>query len=190
MATVLLINVRIHIAMIDLCFWVIFFWHLAGICEQVICFALKAADEGLTDSFKGFHEFNSVKLRRYWLIDQLQAAVLVFFTQSNLGKKRSELKHLIKERAKKLEEIKQSIKVIKVSRWKTSRSHLWVQTVWMCVIRAQATKALKRIQPVWVTMHTVSIWSLIVARNKRTWYLKHMLIAGKASWHASSFYRA
>lgn len=35
--------------------------------------------------------------------------------QTNLGKKRSELKHLIKERAKKLEEIKQSIKVIKVS---------------------------------------------------------------------------
>ncbi|XP_029382780.1 uncharacterized protein LOC115059257 [Echeneis naucrates] len=32
---------------------------------------------------------------------------------SNLGKKRSELKHLIKERTKKLEEIKQSIKVIK-----------------------------------------------------------------------------
>ncbi|KAM4611623.1 uncharacterized protein ACJ7VT_012298 [Polymixia lowei] len=32
---------------------------------------------------------------------------------SNLGKRRSELKHLIKERAKKLEEIKQSIKVIK-----------------------------------------------------------------------------
>ena len=38
------------------------------------------------------------------------------FSQSNLGKKRSELKHLIKERAKKLEEIKQSIKVIKVRR--------------------------------------------------------------------------
>ncbi|KAF1380781.1 hypothetical protein PFLUV_G00167540 [Perca fluviatilis] len=34
---------------------------------------------------------------------------------STLGKKRSELKHLIKERAKKLEEIKQSIKVIKAS---------------------------------------------------------------------------
>ncbi|KAM9717499.1 bloodthirsty-related gene family, member 12 [Menidia menidia] len=34
---------------------------------------------------------------------------------NNLGKKRSELKHLIKERAKKLEEIKQSIKVIKAS---------------------------------------------------------------------------
>ncbi|KAM7377096.1 hypothetical protein PAMA_013735 [Pampus argenteus] len=34
---------------------------------------------------------------------------------SNVGKKRSELKHLIKERAKKLEEIKQSIKVIKTS---------------------------------------------------------------------------
>ncbi|KAK5623358.1 hypothetical protein CRENBAI_015637 [Crenichthys baileyi] len=34
---------------------------------------------------------------------------------SNLGKRRSELKHLIKERAKKLEEIKQSIKVIKAS---------------------------------------------------------------------------
>ncbi|XP_061620702.1 bloodthirsty-related gene family, member 12 [Phyllopteryx taeniolatus] len=34
---------------------------------------------------------------------------------SNLGKKRSELKHLIKERAKKLEELKQSIKVIKTS---------------------------------------------------------------------------
>ncbi|XP_071403268.1 bloodthirsty-related gene family, member 12 [Centroberyx affinis] len=34
---------------------------------------------------------------------------------SNLGKRRSELKHLIKERAKKLEEIKQSIKVIKTS---------------------------------------------------------------------------
>ncbi|XP_037614119.1 bloodthirsty-related gene family, member 12 [Sebastes umbrosus] len=34
---------------------------------------------------------------------------------SNLGKKRSELKHLIKERAKKLDEIKQSIKVIKAS---------------------------------------------------------------------------
>ncbi|XP_040887731.1 uncharacterized protein LOC121177469 [Toxotes jaculatrix] len=34
---------------------------------------------------------------------------------SNLGKKRSELKHLIKERSKKLEEIKQSIKVIKSS---------------------------------------------------------------------------
>ncbi|GAA6222709.1 E3 ubiquitin-protein ligase TRIM39-like [Lates japonicus] len=34
---------------------------------------------------------------------------------SNLGKKRSELKHLIKERSKKLEEIKQSIKVIKAS---------------------------------------------------------------------------
>ncbi|KAF6730648.1 Zinc-binding protein A33 [Oryzias melastigma] len=32
---------------------------------------------------------------------------------NNLGKKRSELKHLIKERSKKLEEIKQSIKVIK-----------------------------------------------------------------------------
>lgn len=31
----------------------------------------------------------------------------------NLGKKRSELKHMIKERAKKLDEIKQSIKVIK-----------------------------------------------------------------------------
>lgn len=41
--------------------------------------------------------------------------VLVLFTQTNLGKKRSELKHLIKERAKKLDEIKQSIKVIKVS---------------------------------------------------------------------------
>lgn len=48
-------------------------------------------------------------------IDQLQATVLNLFPQSNLGKKRSELKHLIKERAKKLEEIKQSIKVIKVS---------------------------------------------------------------------------
>ncbi|XP_008277942.1 bloodthirsty-related gene family, member 12 [Stegastes partitus] len=34
---------------------------------------------------------------------------------NNVGKKRSELKHLIKERAKKLEEIKQSIKVIKAS---------------------------------------------------------------------------
>uniref|UniRef100_A0A3Q3QEI6 Bloodthirsty-related gene family, member 12 n=1 Tax=Monopterus albus TaxID=43700 RepID=A0A3Q3QEI6_MONAL len=34
---------------------------------------------------------------------------------NNLGKKRSELKHLIKERTKKLEEIKQSIKVIKAS---------------------------------------------------------------------------
>lgn len=34
---------------------------------------------------------------------------------SNLGKKRSEVKHLIKERAKKLDEIKQSIKVIKAS---------------------------------------------------------------------------
>ncbi|KAK2862920.1 hypothetical protein Q5P01_002453 [Channa striata] len=34
---------------------------------------------------------------------------------STMGKKRSELKHLIKERAKKLEEIKQSIKVIKAS---------------------------------------------------------------------------
>uniref|UniRef100_A0A8D3AVP1 Bloodthirsty-related gene family, member 12 n=1 Tax=Scophthalmus maximus TaxID=52904 RepID=A0A8D3AVP1_SCOMX len=34
---------------------------------------------------------------------------------TNLGKRRSELKHLIKERAKKLEEIKQSIKVIKAS---------------------------------------------------------------------------
>lgn len=42
--------------------------------------------------------------------------MLIFLLQSNLGKKRSELKHLIKERAKKLEEIKQSIKVIKVSR--------------------------------------------------------------------------
>ncbi|XP_056156065.1 bloodthirsty-related gene family, member 12 [Lampris incognitus] len=34
---------------------------------------------------------------------------------ANLGNRRSELKHLIKERAKKLEEIKQSIKVIKTS---------------------------------------------------------------------------
>ncbi|KAJ8372740.1 hypothetical protein AAFF_G00277480 [Aldrovandia affinis] len=34
---------------------------------------------------------------------------------SHLGKKRSEVKHLIKERAKKLEEIKQAIKVIKSS---------------------------------------------------------------------------
>ncbi|XP_036406622.1 bloodthirsty-related gene family, member 12 [Megalops cyprinoides] len=34
---------------------------------------------------------------------------------SQLGKRRSEVKHLIKERAKKLEEIKQSIKVIKSS---------------------------------------------------------------------------
>ncbi|CAJ1085925.1 nuclear factor 7%2C ovary-like [Xyrichtys novacula] len=34
---------------------------------------------------------------------------------TNLGKKRSEVKHLIKERAKKLDEIKQSIKVIKAS---------------------------------------------------------------------------
>ncbi|KAL7841532.1 hypothetical protein SRHO_G00252230 [Serrasalmus rhombeus] len=34
---------------------------------------------------------------------------------SQLGKRRSELKHLIKERAKKLEEIKQSIKVIKTN---------------------------------------------------------------------------
>uniref|UniRef100_A0A8B9JRH1 Bloodthirsty-related gene family, member 12 n=1 Tax=Astyanax mexicanus TaxID=7994 RepID=A0A8B9JRH1_ASTMX len=33
---------------------------------------------------------------------------------SQVGKRRSEMKHLIKERAKKLEEIKQSIKVIKV----------------------------------------------------------------------------
>ncbi|KAI1888668.1 hypothetical protein AGOR_G00187510 [Albula goreensis] len=33
---------------------------------------------------------------------------------SHLGKRRSEVKHLIKERSKKLEEIKQSIKVIKV----------------------------------------------------------------------------
>ncbi|XP_041841606.1 bloodthirsty-related gene family, member 12 [Melanotaenia boesemani] len=35
--------------------------------------------------------------------------------KSNLGKKKSEVKHLIKERTKKLEEIKQSIKVIKAS---------------------------------------------------------------------------
>ncbi|KAM8880940.1 uncharacterized protein ACB058_001238 [Synchiropus picturatus] len=34
---------------------------------------------------------------------------------TSLGKKRSELKHLIKERAKKLDEVKQSIKVIKAS---------------------------------------------------------------------------
>lgn len=34
---------------------------------------------------------------------------------SHVGKKRSELKHLIKERSKKLDEIKQSIKVIKAS---------------------------------------------------------------------------
>ncbi|KAM9827421.1 uncharacterized protein ACB057_017814 [Neosynchiropus ocellatus] len=34
---------------------------------------------------------------------------------TNLGKKRSELKHLIKERTKKLDEVKQSIKVIKAS---------------------------------------------------------------------------
>ncbi|KAK7910364.1 hypothetical protein WMY93_015048 [Mugilogobius chulae] len=34
---------------------------------------------------------------------------------SNVGKKRSELKHLIKERSKKLDEIKQSIKVIKAN---------------------------------------------------------------------------
>uniref|UniRef100_A0A667WMI2 Bloodthirsty-related gene family, member 12 n=1 Tax=Myripristis murdjan TaxID=586833 RepID=A0A667WMI2_9TELE len=34
---------------------------------------------------------------------------------NNLGKRRSELKHLIKERAEKLEEIKQSIRVIKTS---------------------------------------------------------------------------
>lgn len=42
-----------------------------------------------------------------------------FVSQGNMGKKRSELKHLIKERAKKLDEIKQSIKVIKVSLIKT-----------------------------------------------------------------------
>ncbi len=40
---------------------------------------------------------------------------LLFGSQGQLGKKRSELKHLIKEREKKLEEIKQSIKVLKVS---------------------------------------------------------------------------
>ncbi len=39
----------------------------------------------------------------------------MFGSQSQLGKKRSELKHLIKEREKKLEEIKQSINVLKVS---------------------------------------------------------------------------
>lgn len=50
---------------------------------------------------------------------QLPARVGMFCSpQSHLGKKRSELKHLIKERTKKLEEIKQSIKVIKVSRLK------------------------------------------------------------------------
>lgn len=57
----------------------------------------------------GLQDFHGIKLHidfRY---------VLILFTQSNLGKKRSELKHLIKERAKKLDEIKQSIKVIKVS---------------------------------------------------------------------------
>lgn len=41
--------------------------------------------------------------------------ILLFGSQSQLGKKRSELKHLIKEREKKLEEIKQSINVLKVS---------------------------------------------------------------------------
>lgn len=46
----------------------------------------------------------------------LVATNLIFFLQSIVGKKRSELKHLIKERSKKLDEIKQSIKVIKVSR--------------------------------------------------------------------------
>jgi len=40
----------------------------------------------------------------------------VLLSQSNLSKKKSEVKHLIKERTKKLEDIKQSIKVIKVSR--------------------------------------------------------------------------
>lgn len=65
---------------------------------------------------KDFRYFNGAKLCWYWF--QLQATVLNLFPQSNLGKKRSELKHLIKERAKKLEEIKQSIKVIKVSHLK------------------------------------------------------------------------
>ncbi|KAI4808797.1 hypothetical protein KUCAC02_000841 [Chaenocephalus aceratus] len=39
---------------------------------------------------------------------------------SNLGKKRSELKLVIEERTKKLDEIEQSIKVIKVSRLRAS----------------------------------------------------------------------
>lgn len=44
-----------------------------------------------------------------------QTWIFSALTQSHLGKWRSELKHLIKERAKKLEEINQSIRVIKVS---------------------------------------------------------------------------
>lgn len=48
-------------------------------------------------------------------------ASVFFYLQGNMGKKRSELKHLIKERAKKLDEIKQSIKVIKVSLIKTTK---------------------------------------------------------------------
>ena len=61
-----------------------------------------------------------------------QSIPLSFPLQSNLGKKRSELKHLIKERAKKLDEIKQSIKVIKVSRLRAEN-----QPVCYCVLSSQ-----------------------------------------------------
>lgn len=73
-----------------------------------ICFLFLAIFAVSQDS-AGLQAFHGIKLH----IDFCY--VLILFTQSNLGKKRSELKHLIKERAKKLDEIKQSIKVIKVS---------------------------------------------------------------------------
>lgn len=49
------------------------------------------------------------------ILSFVKVITIAFFLQSQLGQRRSELKHLIKERVKKLEEIKQSIAVIKVS---------------------------------------------------------------------------
>lgn len=52
--------------------------------------------------------------------------MLLLSSQSQLGKKRSELKLIIKEREKKLEEIKHSTKVLKVSPVCTSLLNIWI----------------------------------------------------------------
>lgn len=62
-----------------------------------------------------------------------------FLLQSTVGKKRSELRHLIKERAKKLEEIKQSIKVIKVRPQTVERLVLGGTSNCVCFVRTQTT---------------------------------------------------
>lgn len=124
----------------------------------------------------------------------MKASIFFYFLlQSNLGKKRSELKHLIKERAKKLEEIKQSIKVIKVSRLRaknqpvyycvlSSQNTGWQNTAWLRVLVSVFSAAVGETS-FWRCLHSSSYWIKSITSSKITGFLIKKNIFNRITLH-------